>query len=206
VDSKAHWERVYQTRPTTEVSWYQPFPVVSLNLIRDLVPVDAHVLDVGGGASTLVDALLEAGFGQLSVLDVAAEALAAAHSRLGARAAEVTWLEADITQAALPARHYDLWHDRAVFHFLKTPEARSHYIRTAQTSLKPGAHLIVATFALDGPTHCSGLEVQRYSLEALRDTFSEHFDPVAHTHETHLTPTGKPQSFIYYVCRLKPTV
>lgn len=169
MNAKAHWEHVYAHKAPTQVSWYQEHAQLSLDLIhRAGVQKDDPIIDVGGGASTLVDDLLAAGFQRITVLDIAAKALEFAQERLGPRAAQVTWIEADVTQAALPAQAYFLWHDRAVFHFLTQPADRQRYIESACRAVRSGGSLILATFAQDGPERCSGLEVMRYSAERLQ--------------------------------------
>ena len=202
MNAKTHWENIYETKAPTQVSWYQEHAQHSLQFIQNTgVRKIDHILDVGGGASTLVDDLLLAGFQNISVLDVSGTALQLARQRLGARAIDVTWIEADITQADLPHQAYDVWHDRAVFHFLTHPVDRQRYINTVRNAVHKGGHVIVATFATDGPDHCSGLEVVRYSPESLHDEFGEGFEIVGSTHETHHTPFGKEQKFIYCYCR-----
>jgi SAM-dependent methyltransferase len=159
---KDHWERVYRTRPADAVSWFQKHADQSLRLIRDTgVPASASIIDVGGGASTLVDDLLACGYANVTVLDLSRAALIAAQARLGPLAGRVRWLEADITTIELPVHAYDVWHDRAVFHFLTSPEQRAAYVGAVIRAVKPGGHVIVATFAADGPTQCSGLPVVR---------------------------------------------
>jgi len=159
------------------------------------------IIDVGGGASTLADDLIAAGFLHITVLDISPTALELARQRLGARAANVTWIEADITQADLPGRAFDIWHDRAVFHFLTQPADRQRYLDTVRHAVRKGGHVIVATFAPDGPDHCSGLEVVRYSPESLHAEFGEDFELMESTRETHRTPFGTEQRFIYCYCR-----
>ena len=199
---KAHWENVYGTRATDSVSWFQPHAERSLKLIRALgVTTEARILDVGGGASVLVDDLLDSGFMNLAVLDISGAALAAARTRLGARAAAVTWHEADVTRAELPRHSVDVWHDRAVFHFLTTPEQREAYVRQVLHAMRPGGFVIVATFAEDGPTECSGLPVIRYDAAHLHGEFGTPFELLGHEHEEHQTPAGKLQSFLYCYCR-----
>ena len=198
----AHWNKVYTTKATDTVSWYQEHAARSLDLIRRLgVTKDAPLIDVGGGASVLVDDLFDAGYGNLSVLDLSGAALAAARARLGARAAAVRWIEGDVTQVALPDQAYALWPDRAVFHFLTTAEQRAAYVRQVMRAVRPGGHVIVATFATDGPTECSGLPVMRYDAEHLHGEFGAPFELLGHEHEVHHTPAGKQQSFLYCYCR-----
>lgn len=199
---KDHWERVYSTKATDAVSWFQEHAERSLRLIRATgVDTRASIVDVGGGASTLVDDLLTAGFTNVSVLDLSGAALAAARHRLGERASSVRWIEADVTQAALPADAYDVWHDRAVFHFLTEPAQRAAYVRTVMRSVKPGGHVIVATFADDGPTQCSGLPVRRYTPDGLHAEFGDSFALLRHEKEEHRTPSGSRQQFVYCYCR-----
>ena len=192
-----HWQKVYATRAPTEVSWYQPVPERSLALIRDTgVPPDAPLLDVGAGASTLVDQLLAAGYTDLTVLDISGTALATAQARLGAAAARVRWVEADITRFT-PERRYALWHDRAVFHFLVEPDRRQRYLDTLGAALAPGGHLILATFGPQGPTRCSGLPVQRYAAAELDALLAPRYRLVRSEIEDHRTPAGQPQQFLY---------
>lgn len=202
MQTKAHWERVYATRDATEVSWFQPHAEQSLQLIRDAgSPPSARIIDVGGGASTLVDDLLDAGYRDVTVLDLSANALAVARARLGPRAAGVRWLEANVIEADLPAQGYDVWHDRAVFHFLTTPEDRRAYVGRVLHAVRPGGLVIVATFAEDGPTQCSGLDVMRYDAAGLHAQFGEPFTLLTHVTEAHQTPAGRVQQFIYCLCR-----
>ena len=206
MQKKAHWERVYAAKAPQEVSWFQEHSELSLDLIRRAgVAPQGFVIDVGGGASTLVDDLLLDGFENVTVLDISAAALRAAQERLGRRAANVTWREADITRVTLPARHYDVWHDRAVFHFLIHAAERVRYVDTVRAAVKPGGHVIVATFGLDGPLKCSGLEVAHYSPDSLHQAFGASFQLVAHTDEVHHTPFGTTQQFIYCYCRVGQT-
>jgi len=203
MDPRAHWQKVYETRKPTEVSWYQPAARVSSSLIRRVAPDrSAAIIDVGGGASTLVDGLLAAGYSSVSVLDVSSAALAQASERLGGDAARVTWLEADVLDAALPASAYDVWHDRAVFHFLTEAADRERYVKQVRRSVRPGGYVMVATFASDGPTKCSGLEVARYAPEELHGEFGSDFQLVDSAREEHHTPTGAVQPFIYCLCRV----
>lgn len=203
MDLKHHWEHVYQTKPVDGVSWFQPHAELSLGLIRATAPdKQSPVIDVGGGASTLVDDLLAEGYGDLSVLDISGAALTAAKNRLGDNAHLVSWIEGDITKIVLARHRYDLWHDRAVFHFLTDPEDRRAYVRQVMRAVRPGGHVIVASFAEDGPEKCSGLPVVRYSPDALHAQFGTAFQLVGHEREAHHTPAGKEQLFTYCYCRL----
>jgi SAM-dependent methyltransferase len=200
--AKAHWEGVYITRPETQVSWFQEHSDVSLGLIhRTGLGRDRAIIDVGGGASRLVDDLVAGGHTDVTVLDISAAALEIARHRLGPRAGDVAWIEADITTVALPHHRYDLWHDRAVFHFLTEAGDRARYVEAVRHALRPGGHVIVATFGPDGPLRCSGLPVVRYRPDALHDEFGPAFELVEHTSEAHHTPFGTVQQFIYCYCR-----
>jgi ubiquinone/menaquinone biosynthesis C-methylase UbiE len=202
MQSKEHWEHVYTTKATDAVSWFQEHARNSLKLIQQTgVPLSAAIIDIGGGASTLVDDLLANGYCNLSVLDLSAAALSAAQSRLGPKASGVNWVVADITKAELPAQSYDVWHDRAVFHFLTTAEDRQAYVQAVLRAVKPGGHVIVATFAEDGPLQCSGLPVMRYNPDELHAQFGEPFTLVHHEKESHQTPFGTAQQFTYCYCR-----
>jgi len=204
-DQKAHWEHVYRTKRPTEVSWYQREPLLSLELIRRAVPArPARIIDVGGGASTLADGLLHAGYSNITVLDLSATALAESRGRLGDSAARVQWLEDDVLNATLPEAAYDLWHDRAVFHFLTNAADRAAYVAQVRRAVRPGGHVLVATFAEDGPLKCSGLPVARYSPETLHHEFDGGFELVESVREHHVTPGGSTQSFLYCLCRFVP--
>ena len=200
---QAHWEGVYSKKKSTELSWYQQHPEHSLELIKAAgVDPSASIIDIGGGASTLVDFLLDAGYQNLSVLDIAHGAIEQAKSRLGRSKIEwadkVEWLEQDITRFIVE-KSFDVWHDRAVFHFLTDADDRLRYVEVMSRALKPGGHAIVATFNLDGPEKCSGLDVVRYSPEMMSAIFGEGFQLVETRSEKHETPGGASQSFVY--CR-----
>ncbi|MBS0517281.1 MAG: class I SAM-dependent methyltransferase [Proteobacteria bacterium] len=199
--SRGHWEQVYAARRAEAVSWYQPQPAQSLALIEAASPDHAaSVIDVGGGASTLVDALLARGFSDLTVLDIAAPALAQAKARLGKDAGRVAWIAADIT-AWRPPRTWDIWHDRAVFHFLVERAAQDAYIAALGAATRPGATVVLSTFALDGPEKCSGLPVQRYDAERLAARLGPGFRLAGQAAERHRTPGGAEQSFVYAVLK-----
>jgi len=196
-EQRTHWEAVYRTKAATETSWYQPVLQRSLELIQATsVGPGAAILDVGGGASTLVDHLLAAGFTDVTVLDIASTALGQARVRLGAKAACVQWIAADITTWQ-PTRRYVVWHDRAVFHFLVDPALRARYLGSLRAALAPGGHVVIATFGPEGPTRCSGLDVQRYSTETLSAVLGSAFRLMRSQLEEHVTPAGKRQQFLY---------
>jgi ubiquinone/menaquinone biosynthesis C-methylase UbiE len=201
--SGSHWEKVYATRAPDAVSWYQPHATLSLDLIRRIgVAPGTRIIDVGGGASTLVDDLLADGKADITVLDISASALRLARDRLGTRAAQVHWIEGDITRVGLPAGAYDNWHDRAVFHFLTEPADRAAYVEQVRRSVRPGGHVIVAAFGPEGPTQCSGLPVVRYDPEQLHAQFGSRFELLDHLSESHRTPAGAVQQFVYCHCVL----
>lgn len=204
MDPKAHWENVYTRKAATEVSWYQPHAERSLALIRRITGgLPFRLIDVGGGASTLVDDLLELPAGDLSVLDLSEAALDVARGRLGASAARVHWIAGDVTTAALPAQAYDLWHDRAVFHFLTEPAQRAAYVAQVRHAVRPGGHVIVAAFGPEGPLQCSGLPVVRYAPGALHAQFGGAFELIEHETEVHHTPGGAVQPFVYCLCVMR---
>jgi SAM-dependent methyltransferase len=204
MNPEKHWESVYRTKTPTEVSWYQPEARLSLDLIRRVVPdVTAPIIDVGGGASTLVDGLLDAGYQTVTVLDLAPTALALAQQRLGQRAERVSWIAADVLSVPLPVAEYAIWHDRAVFHFVTDPEDRARYVAQTRRAVRPGGHVIVASFGPDGPTRCSGLEVVRYAPEAMHAEFGAGFRLLDSVCEDHHTPGGTIQAFVYCLCRVE---
>jgi len=202
MNHKQHWEKVYLTKAHDQVSWYRQHLENSLQLILDTgVEKIAHIIDIGGGSSTLVDDLLVNGFIDVSVLDISGIAIAKSKERLGLQAEKVNWLEADITEVVLPKDHFDVWHDRAVFHFLTDSEDRRKYVELVMNSLKVGGHIIVASFGPDGPQKCSGLDVVRYDPETMHNEFGERFELITSVGETHQTPFGTTQEFIYCYCR-----
>ncbi|MFZ9509099.1 MAG: class I SAM-dependent methyltransferase [Burkholderiaceae bacterium] len=193
-----HWEQVYRSRSTTEVSWYRAHLERSLESIRRIAPnPNAAILDVGAGASTLVDDLLSAGYTRLSVLDIAASALESTRARLGKRAAEVNWLVGNVLDIELPAHHFDVWHDRAVFHFLTSASDRQAYVAQMTAALRPGGHVLIATFGPEGPLRCSGLEVVRYDAQSLSKELGKAFRLIDWTLEHHETPAGATQQFLH---------
>ena len=203
MDSRSHWDKVYRTKQPTEVSWYRPHLEVSLQLIQESArTLDAAIIDVGGGESTLVDDLLACGYRNLSILDIASTALDVAKARLGGQAESVKWLCGDVTTFAFAPRQFDVWHDRAVFHFLMDARDRAAYVHQVARAVRPGGHVIVATFGPEGPTKCSGLDVIRYSPDSLHDEFGTSFQLVKHLTELHRTPAGSVQQFTYCYCNV----
>lgn len=204
MDTRTHWEKIYTTKAPEQVSWYRAHLETSLALIeRSVSDRSASIIDVGGGESTLVDDVLARGFRNVTVLDVSQVAIEATKKRLGRDAERVHWLVADVTQVDLEPKAYDVWHDRAVFHFLTDPQQRAAYIRQVMRSVKPGGHVIVSTFGPEGPTKCSGLDVVRYDAESLHDEFGARFRLVDSSKEIHETPFGTTQQFLYCYCRME---
>ena len=202
MQSKEHWEKVYTTKAPDNVSWFQPHAETSMRLIHNAgLGREAAIIDVGGGASTLVDDLLDGGYRALTVLDLSGAALDESRRRLGVKGESVRWMEADITQAEFENDSFDIWHDRAVFHFLTTDEDRKAYVKQVLRALKPGGRVIMATSGSNGPTQCSGLPVMRYAPEELHSKFGEAFTLLAHEEQLHHTPFGTDQQFIYCMCR-----
>jgi len=202
MDPKSHWETIYRTKDVHEVSWFQPEARRSLDLIMRVCPDrSAPIIDVGAGASVLVDNLLAAGYQDLSVLDLSEAALGISRDRLGTDSAKVKWIRADALRAQFDEGAYAVWHDRAVFHFLTDATDRQAYVEQVRRAVSPGGHVLVATFAEDGPEYCSGLPVVRYSAEGLHSEFGTDFQLVRSEHEDHRTPGGAEQSFLYCLCR-----
>jgi len=196
-DRKGHWEGVYAAKTPAEVSWYQINPAVSLELIASSgISHTGRIIDVGGGASVLVDKLLGQGFQDLTVLDVSSKALDYAKERLGSRAEAVKWLQADVTEFEFPGK-YELWHDRAVFHFLTDPRDRKRYVEVMTKAVKPGGHVIIAAFALEGPSKCSGLDVERYNSDKFKKELGNSFHLIKSIDEIHATPWKAEQKFTY---------
>lgn len=198
---REHWQRRYTDSLEDELSWFEEEPAVSLDLIKQLgLGPETSIVDIGGGASRLVDALLRSGWRDVSVLDISAAALKIAQDRLGLEAAAVTWIVADVTSWRAK-RAFDLWHDRAAFHFFTHPADRADYVARMTRALRPGGYAIIATFAPDGPALCSGLPVMRYDAQALVDAVGPGFSPVASLHHHHRTPGAKLQALMFHVLR-----
>ncbi len=204
MDARSHWENVYTTKAPDAVSWYRSHLETSLELIEKVAPArSTSIIDVGGGESTLVDDLLARGYLNLSVLDVSPTAIDVTKRRLGHAAERVHWVIGEITNADLSPNNYDLWHDRAVFHFLRTAEERAAYVRQVAKAVRSGGHVLVSTFGPEGPTKCSGLEVVRYDAESLHAEFGVHFRLLESLKELHETPFGSTQQFLYCLCRVE---
>lgn len=204
MNSEAHWEKVYRTKAPDQVSWFRPHLQTSLDLIeRAARDQSASVIDVGAGPSTLVDDLLAAGYTDVTVLDISKTAIELAKNRLGEASKSIQWLCASVTGGGFPARSYNVWHDRAVFHFLTKPEDRFAYVRNVVWAVKPGGHVIVSTFGPEGPEKCSGLDVMRYDAQSLHHEFGTRFRLVESSKELHQTPSsGTTQQFLYCHCTL----
>jgi SAM-dependent methyltransferase len=196
-----HWENVYTSKGESQLSWFQETPALSLELIERVgVARSSAIVDIGGGASRLADSLVSRGYEDVTVLDLSAAALAAARSRIGAEASRVTWIAADVT-AWEPSRSYDLWHDRAAFHFLTLARDQAAYVARLRRALRPGGHAIIGTFALDGPERCSGLAVSRYDAEHLAATLGRGFELIDSRPHAHVTPWGATQKFQFSTFR-----
>jgi 2-polyprenyl-3-methyl-5-hydroxy-6-metoxy-1,4-benzoquinol methylase len=200
---KQHWDKVYGTKEPNQVSWFVPHLRVSLALIDRATRGEllSSIIDVGGGASTLVDDLIKCGYQNVTVLDICQAAFDIAQKRLGDAARLVQWIQSDVVQSSFPQRSFDVWHDRAVFHFLTTPEERRAYVRNVASAIKLGGHAIVATFGPEGPMKCSGLDVMRYDADSLHREFGKRFRLVESIMELHNTPFGTTQQFLY--CNFK---
>jgi len=202
MDRREHWEQVYSSKPSDRLGWYKPRLQTSLDWITALaLDPDEPIIDVGGGASTLVDDLLGRGYTDITVLDLAGPALDRIKTRLGERRSAVTWLCGDITEIELEENAFQLWHDRAVFHFLTEPDDRARYLANLRRALRPGGHLVIGTFAPEAPPKCSGLPVQRYERDALEAALGDGFQLQQHHKEMHVTPGGVEQMYLYCLFR-----
>jgi 2-polyprenyl-3-methyl-5-hydroxy-6-metoxy-1,4-benzoquinol methylase len=203
-DVKTHWEKIYRSKAPEKVSWYRPHLEKSLSLIeRAAGSRRAAIIDVGGGESTLVDDLLARGYENISVLDISETAIDVTKERLKEAAARVHWITGDVTKIALAPSSYDVWHDRAVFHFLTATDERAAYTKAVAHAVKRGGHVIVGTFGPEGPAKCSGLDVVRYDSTSLHDQFGARFRLVESSKELHHTPAGADQQFLYCLCRIE---
>ena len=204
MDAQIHWEKIYAEKAPNAVSWYRPHLEKSLALIEQVAPErSASIIDVGGGESTLVDDLLTAGYENITVLDISQTAIDANRKRLGTLSDGVRWLVADVTKLELECSIYDVWHDRAVFHFLTSASDRAAYVHRVATTVRHGGHVIVSTFGPEGPTKCSGLDVVRYDADSLHREFGVHFRLLGSSKELHRTPFGTVQQFLYCYCRVE---
>jgi 2-polyprenyl-3-methyl-5-hydroxy-6-metoxy-1,4-benzoquinol methylase len=198
MDAHSHWEKVYAVKRPETVSWYRPHLETSLAMIdRVASSLSAPVIDVGGGASTLVDDLLLRGYDNVTVLDISRTALEIARRRLDLNAGRVRWIVADVLDTRLEPSAYEIWHDRAVFHFLTEPQQRAAYVRQLAHALKPGGHFILSTFGLAGPATCSGLDVVRYDAKTLQNELGKQFQWIEGSSELHHTPEGITQEYLY---------
>jgi trans-aconitate methyltransferase len=198
---QAHWRKVYKEKGEKQVSWFQEIPAISLELIHGVgAKPNSAIVDIGGGASRLVDDLVREGYRDLTVLDLSDDAIAIARSRLGERATLVKWIVTDVTEWE-PSRQFDLWHDRAAFHFLTEATDRAAYLDRLMRAIRPSGHAIIATFAIDGPERCSGLPVRRYDATLLSAALGRAFALIGTRRQDHTTPTGGVQRFLFSVFR-----
>ena len=203
MDVKSHWEEIYNTKSPTEVSWYQTRPSLSLQLIKSAgLEKNLGIIDVGGGASLLVDSLLDEGYEDLSVLDISERSLEVSRERLGGRQDEVQWFIEDVREFH-PARRFNFWHDRAVFHFLTDEDDQRKYVDVLKGCLALGGYVVIATFAIDGPMKCSGLGVVRYDADSISSRLGSSFEQIGQYNESHYTPRGKEQKFTYFLFKRK---
>jgi 2-polyprenyl-3-methyl-5-hydroxy-6-metoxy-1,4-benzoquinol methylase len=201
---ETHWEKIYREKAPDAVSWYRPHLETSLALIEKAAPErGVSIIDVGGGESTLVDDLVAHGYQNITVLDVSRIAIDVTKKRLGSASEGVQWIATDIVNGELATNAYDVWHDRAVFHFLTATDQRAAYVRQVALAVKPGGHVLVSTFGPEGPTKCSGLEVVRYDADSLHEEFGVRFRLLDSFKELHNTPFGTTQQFLYCLCRVE---
>lgn len=204
MDVQDHWEKIYSQKAADQLSWYRPHLEASVSMIEQAGGgPSASIIDVGAGESTLVDDLLARGYSHLTVLDISQAAIAVTKNRLGDEAQRVRWMVADILQANLEPAAYDVWHDRAVFHFLTTPAERRAYVRQIVHAVRRGGHVIVSTFGPQGPVRCSGFDVVRYDAESLHAEFGPNFSLISSSRYMHKTPLGTTQQFLYCHCILQ---
>ena len=203
MDKRAHWDNVYNTKAEDEVSWFQPYPKTSMDFIELVnLPLDANIIDVGGGDSHFVDVLLDKGYRNIWVLDISAKAIERAKQRLGVRASKINWIVSDITEFDAPVQ-FDFWHDRAAFHFLTTEDNILKYVSIAKDAIKKNGYLVIGTFSEDGPKKCSGLEIRQYSEASMTAQFEADFERIKCYQEDHKTPSGKDQNFLYCIFKKK---
>jgi len=196
-DRKTHWETIYQTKNLSDVSWYQSKPITSLKFISELdLKKDAKIIDIGAGESYLADYLLADGFSDLTILDISEEALDHTRLRFGKKAENLKWITADISNF-IPEEKYDLWHDRAAFHFLTEETQIQNYLKTLENSINPGGFVIMGTFSEKGPIKCSGLEIRQYSIAEISDLLAENFQKLSCENIDHITPSGAVQNFTF---------
>jgi 2-polyprenyl-3-methyl-5-hydroxy-6-metoxy-1,4-benzoquinol methylase len=204
MNRKSHWENIYQTKNLQDVSWYQPVPETSLAFFTDNhVPKDAAIIDIGGGDGFLVDHLLDLGYTDITVLDISAHALERAKLRLGEKAKAVTWIESDVT-AFKPERQYDVWHDRAAFHFLREQDEINYYVALLKEHVSAGGFVFIGTFSEQGPTKCSGIEIHQYNEQDLSGLIADKYHKIKCIYTDHLTPFNTIQSFIFCSFKHKP--
>lgn len=204
MDYKAHWQNIYATKDFENVSWYQKYPKTSVRLIEESnLPKDAAIIDIGGGDNYLVDALLELGYTNITVLDISENAIERAKKRLGDKANSVNWIVSDITDFQ-PQQKYDYWHDRAVFHFLTDDEKVAKYQRLVSGGVGNGKYFSIGTFSENGPNKCSGIEIRKYSTDDLNEKFSQNFEELERFNEVHPTPFDTTQDFSFVKFKKKP--
>ncbi len=197
ISEQQHWDKVYTTKTEDEVSWFQPYPKTSMEFVELFkLPLDANIIDIGGGDSHFVDALLDKGYQNIWVLDISANAIERAKLRLGARASKVYWIVSDVTEFEAPVQ-FDFWHDRAAFHFLTTEDEIFKYGSIAADAIKKDGYLILGTFSEYGPKKCSGLEIKQYSEASMSARFDIDFDRIKCIHEDHITPFNTVQNFLF---------
>jgi len=201
-NTKLHWDNIYTNKPPQEVSWYQQEPTVSLEIIQHFSDKNARIIDIGGGMSVLIDYLLKAGYANLALLDISGKAIEHVRKRLSDQASTIEWFEKDITEFA-PPHIYDIWHDRAVFHFLTDIKSRQLYVNVLKNAVKSGSYIIIAAFAKDGPQKCSGLDIVQYDEPSIQYELGDEFILLDSQSEKHITPAGKEQHFIYFIFQRK---